>query len=178
MSVSGPPGHRALRGVLISPSHPPLRVSQGRTGTERSQVTCPRSHFKCVLEQGVDLGQDVSEVCGLSPEPGHLSPVVLEVQDSSRPLRVAMQSPTKTFQEASGGQIWPALSGREFQNQESRQNVFFLPEGCQGEDEYTQLLSAHTHLRTLAGPSGLPGLPSPPRPGACAEDWSDLGLSH
>ena len=38
-----------------------------------------------MLELGLDPSQDVSEACGLSPEPGCLSPVVLKVQDSPRP---------------------------------------------------------------------------------------------
>lgn len=64
-----------------------------------------------------------------SPELGCLLPVALKVQDSSRLKDLEQAFSSKIFQEASGDQIWAAMSGREFQSQERGQNAFSPPEG-------------------------------------------------
>lgn len=126
-------------------------------------MTCPRSHLQGVSEQGVDPSQDVSEVCGLSSEPGSGGPGSFSARQ-----RVATQYRTKMFQEASGGQSWPTLSGKEFQNQESRPNVFSLTEGCQRRMSGYKSCNAHTHRRsgwTLCSPT----------PGLRPQPWSLCG---
>ena len=84
-----------------------------------------------------------------------------------------MQSPTKMFQEASGGQIWPALSGREFQNQESRHSSLSLSLSLSLKDSKETMIKhnackAHGHLRVHLCP--LASRSSAPSPGVCAED--------
>lgn len=151
-----------------------------------SKVTQP-------VRTDIDPGQDVSEVCSLSQTKlpfTHGS----ECPGFFRTLGpVSKPSPTKLFAEASGNQIWAALSGGQFLSQERRQNAVSLKdsdERMSKENSCTRdtgmLTRTHTHtppptppahLRPLARP--WPSWVSEPSPGVCAEDTSPAGLfSH
>lgn len=129
-----------------------------------SKVTQP-------VRTDIDPGQDVSEVCSLSQTKlpfTHGS----ECPGFFRTLGpVSKPSPTKLFAEASGNQIWAALSGGQFLSQERRQNAVSLKdsdERMSKENSCTRdtgmLTRTHTHTHR------------PPHPQHTCALWPDLGL--